>query len=143
MIFDNLDTHAIVAGASSVVASIVTAAWMTWRKMQQNKTAQELDDTRNEAEIDLVNHLEDQRDFAMQEARNARDSQKIADLENQATKAKVTALENELFNLRKRVQLLSQLVTRLTTALDLTKSQLNAILQKTTSRSTDSPEKQT
>lgn len=141
MIPANLDTHAIVAGVSSVVGSLVTAAYMTWKNWQSNNTSRQLDDARTTAEIDLVKHLEAQRDFAMREARDAKHSQKLSDVETQTTKAKITALETELSNLRRRVQLLSQLVTRLTTALDLTKSQLKAILQKTTSLRADSLEK--
>lgn len=126
-----LDFHTIETTISAVVGSGATAALLTWRKMLHDRNAAKLELTRTNAEIDVVEHLQDQRDYAMGEAKESKRTQIHSEYESQNSKAKITALEFELSTLRARVQLLSQLVTRLTTALDLTRNQLNGIIRKT------------
>lgn len=126
-----IDTHAIVGAVSAVMGSAGTAAYLTWRKIVRDKNIAKLETTKTNAEIDVMEHLQTQRDYAMNEAKEAKRNQMLADYENQNAKSKIAALEAELSNLRARVQLLSQLVTRLTTALDLTRNQLNSIIKRT------------
>lgn len=128
-----VDIHAIEATLSAIFGSGATAALLTWKRFMQAKNSAKLEAAKTNAEVDVVEHLQEQRDFAMSEAKEAKRSQLRSDFENQTSKTKITALETELTNLRQRVQLLSQLVTRLTTALDLTRNQLNNIIQKTRS----------
>jgi len=135
----NFDWHAVVTGASTIIGSAATAGYMTWRRIQKNKKFHQLEVAKADAEIDVVRHLQDQRDYAMTEAKESKRSQLLSDHETQNAKAKVVALEAELAQLRQRVQLLSQLVTRLTTALDLTRNQLNNIIRKT--KVSDEPHK--
>lgn len=125
------DAHALTAAIASVIGSGATAAFLTWKKIVKERNASKLEDTKTNAEIDVVKHLQSQRDYAMAEAKESKRSQMLSDYEAQNAKSKISALEAELNNLRSRVQLLSQLVTRLTTALDLTRNQLTSILKKT------------
>ena len=134
-----LNSHTILAGVSTVLGSAATAGYLTWRKIVRDKNIAKLENTKTNAEIDVVTHLQQQRDYAMAEAKESKRTQMVSDYENQTAKAKIAALEAELANLRTRIQLLSQLVTRLTTALDLTRNQLSSILKKT--RGVDEPHK--
>lgn len=126
-----VDTHAITSVVSAFMGSASTAAYLTWRKIVREKNAAKLEATKTNAEINVVEHLQEQRDYAMNEAKESKKEKLLADYESQNAKSKIAALEAELGNLRSRVQLLSQLVTRLTTALDLTRNQLNSIIKRT------------
>jgi hypothetical protein len=128
-----LTPHAITGGISTVVGSVATASYLTWRRWVKDRASANVDAVKTAAEVDVVTHLTSQRDYATAEAREAKRGQLLSDYENQNSKAKITALELELGKLRARVQLLSQLVTRLTTALDLTRNQLGSIIRKATS----------
>lgn len=127
----NVDLTTISGVLAAVFGSMSTAAFLTWRKISRGKSEAKLENTKQLAEIDVVEHLQAQRDFAMNEAKESKRVQLLSDYESQNSKTKIAALEAELGNLRSRVQLLSQLVTRLTTALDLTRNQLNSIIRKT------------
>lgn len=124
-------SHITVAAVSTVVASVATAIFMTYRKIIKEQRENDLHDSKASAEIDIINHLQEQRDYAMAEAKESKRSQILKEHENFEIKAKNKSLESELTQLKQRVQLLSQLVTRLTTALELTQSQLNNIIMKT------------
>lgn len=126
-----VDLHAIIGVVSATLGSASTAAFLTWRKIMRDKNSAKLEATKTNAEIDVVEHLQSQRDYAMNELKEATKAKLVADYESQNAKTKIAALEVELGNLRSRVQLLSQLVTRLTTALDLTRNQLNSIIKRT------------
>lgn len=126
-----IDSHTIVATVAAVVGSAATGAYLTWRRIVRDRNITRLEDTKTHAEIDIVGQLQAQRDYAMTEAKEAKREKLHSDYESQGAKSKIAALEAELSNLRGRVQLLSQLVTRLTTALDLTRNQLNSIIKRT------------
>jgi hypothetical protein len=132
----NLSPHALTAGISTVISSLATGAYLTWRRWTKDKNNATVEVAKVSAEVDVLHHLTSQRDYAMNEARESKRNQILAEFESQNSKVKTSALEIELANLRSRVTLLSQLVTRLTTALDLTRSQLNGIIKKTTESAT-------
>jgi len=120
----------IMTGLGTIFGGLVSTLYVVWRKW--NSSGVEI--VKDHAEIDVVHHLTEQRDFATAEAKESKRMMIVQDYENQASKAKIVSLESDLVTLKQRVLLLSQLVTRLTTALDLTRSQLNQILVKTTSQ---------
>lgn len=86
-----------------------------------------LEIAKDRAEIDIINILKSQRDDAVNERNQAHQDLLNANSEKLAALAKIHQLEVEIGQLRQRVTILKQLVGRLSTALDMTKDQLNQI----------------
>lgn len=127
----------------SIIGGLVAVgSGMLYARRKISRDSVELNKDR--AEIDIISTLTQQRDEAIHLKRQARADITQAELDKQVALARVTQLENELHQLRQRVTLLKELVTRLSSALDLTRSQLAAIAAQTkrpiTSREKDSRE---
>jgi len=109
----------------TALGGLGTGAMFVWKKL----SSQKLEATKNNAETDVIEHLQEQRDEAIKTAKEAQQAKLIADMALAETRAKMEQMYDEMESLRQRLALLNQLVGRLTAALDLTKHQLTTIIK--------------
>lgn len=110
---------------STAVSGIVAGAFFVWKRFSSHK----VEVAKDNAEIDVVKHLQDQRDEAVKTAKEAWHSKVVAEMALAETKAKMEQMTDQIESLRQRLALMNQLVGRLTSALDMTKQQLTNIIQ--------------
>lgn len=109
----------------TAIGGLGTGAMFVWKKL----SSQRLEATKNNAETDVIEHLQEQRDEAIFTAKEANQSRALAEHSLTETKAKMEQMADNMESLRQRLALMNQLVGRLTAALDLTKTQLNNIIR--------------
>lgn len=122
---DTPETAATIIGTliSGVVA---TASGILFARKRLSKDS--VDIAKDKAELDILTHLKSQRDEALEAKKTLQAEAMQADIDKRSAIARALQLEQELNQLRQKVSLLKQLVSRLSAALDLTKNQLKSIL---------------
>jgi len=112
----------------TAIGGLATGAMFVWKKF----SSQKLETTKNNAETDVIEHLQEQRDEAIKTAKEAQQARAISELALAEAKARMEEMADNIESLRQRLALLNQLVGRLTAALDLTKQQLTSIIRADT-----------
>jgi len=133
-----LETVGTIVGGATAVA---VAAYGAWNKFKQNQSNSEVGAVMNGATIDIVGTLTKQRDDALNQADKAEAKADKAEVDLDSAQDQIRSLTSQIANLNSQVSLLKQLVERLSAALDLTKNQLNQIIEntKTGADSTQAP----
>lgn len=131
-----LETIGTIAGGTVALGAAAIAAWT---KFKQTSSDAKVGNVMNGATIDIVGTLTKQRDDAMNLSDKNEAKAEKAENDLDTAKDQIRTLNQQVGNLTSQISLLRQLVDRLSTALDLTKVQLNQIIANTKAGTESAP----
>ena len=113
---DGLSLSGILSAAAAIVGSILV--------IRKRISRDSLEMIKDRAEINVIHHLENQRDAAIKEKEELETALEKAEADSSASAAQVASLSSEITRLTGQVMLLRQLIERLSNSLDETKQKL-------------------
>lgn len=123
-----LETIGGIAGAATAFGG---AAWAAYSKWKQTQTDTTVGGVMQQAQIDIVATLTEQRNDAETRADKFEAKYDKAEADLDDAEEKIRTLNTQIGTLTSQLSLLKQLVDRLVTTLDNTKTQLNLLVTQT------------
>lgn len=113
----------------SNIGSAIASAVVTFLVLRRKLSKDKLEIQKDRSEINLIDHLETQRDSAIEERDNALAKLSLNESVIRNGEAKIEQLTEQVIQLTSQVGLLRQIIDRLSDTLDATKFELQKIKQ--------------